>query len=119
MEPIKVNKEHLLDTLRKNRDEHRAMFLKAHDIYCEKMAEEFTLRAKEARENSKVRRAFTMPVPEDHTVDYDTVIGMLEWDEGDVLVELSHRDFMTYVRNDWGWQQSFAANTQSYLVEEQ
>jgi hypothetical protein len=115
MELITVNKADLIETLRNNRDKHREMFLTAQEKYRETMIDELDRALRVARAHGKIKRAFTMPVPEDHTEDFDTVISMLEWDQGET-VELSHRDFLMYVENNWGWQASFAANTESYLV---
>jgi len=115
MELITVVKADLLDTLRSNRDEHRSMFLKAQERYREEMIVELDRALQEARDGKGIKRAFLLPVPEDHTDDFDTAIEMLEWDQNDT-VELSQRDFLTYVKNSWGWQASFAANTQSYLA---
>ena len=116
MELITVVKADLLDTLRSNRDEHRSMFIKAQEKYREAMIEELDRALQEAREGGRIQRAFALPIPEDHTDDFDTAIEMLEWDQGKT-VELSQRDFLTYVKNDWGWQASFAATTQSYLAQ--
>lgn len=111
---IKVDKAKLIETLRSNRDEHRSIFLKAQEAYRDQMIAELDRALVEARNNGPIRRAFTLPVPEDHTTDFDTVIKMLEWDEGK-KVRLSQHEFETYVENRWGWRTSFAATTQSYV----
>ncbi|HVQ17874.1 MAG TPA: hypothetical protein VMT27_02415 [Actinomycetes bacterium] len=115
MELITVVKADLLDTLRSNRDEHRSMFIKAQEKYREAMIEELDRALSDAKAGRKIKRAFSLPIPEDHTEDFDTAIEMLEWDQGDT-VDLGQRDFLTYVKNNWGWQASFAATTQSYLA---
>jgi len=117
MDPVTVKKTDLLETLRRNRDEHRDLFLKAQKAYRKRWIKELERKLKEARNNEEIVQAIALPVPEDHTDDFDTVIQMLEWDQNDTL-EISYRDFLTYVRNDWGWKVSFAANTESYLAEQ-
>ena len=116
MQSITVIKDDLITTLRQNRDAHRSMFLKAQEVYRDKMIEEMERALKEAREGGAIERSFRLPLPEDHTDDFDTAIEMLEWEQADQIM-LSQQDFLTFVRNQWGWRQSFAANTGSYLAE--
>jgi hypothetical protein len=113
VETISVVKDDLLRTLRDNRDEHQEIFEKAQVVYRQRMIEELDRALQEAKEGRKIRRAFTLPVPEDHTGDFDTAIQMLEW-ETDDRVELTQREFRRYVQNQWEWEASFVANTQSY-----
>jgi hypothetical protein len=115
VQTIKVDKDQLIKTLKKNRKKHREMFLKAQDVYRVKMIEELDRALDEAKNGGTIRRAFSLPVPEDHTEDFDTIVQMLEWDKGK-SVELTQSEFRTYVENEWGWQHSFAANTGSYLA---
>jgi hypothetical protein len=116
MENITVDKATLLAKLKANRDEHREMFLQAQDVYRDKMIAELDLALQEAREGKKIRRSFSLPVPEDHTEDFNTAIQMLEWEQGD-QVQLGYGDFQQYVQNQWRWAASFAANTSAYLSE--
>jgi len=116
MEYIKVDKADLLEKLRTNREEHRSMFLKAQEVYRTAMIAELDRALQDAREGRDIVRMFRLPVPEDHTADFDTVIEMLEWEQGKTI-KLAHHDFQQYVQNQWGWRASFAANTQSYLAE--
>jgi hypothetical protein len=113
---IKVSKAELIETLRLNRDEHQAIFDKAMDVYRDKMIEELEARIVEVKAGSKIRRGFSLPEPENHVVDFDYAIEMLELDLDDEVV-LTVAEFRTYYKNEWGWQQSFAGNTQSYLAQ--
>src|SRR4051812_16946540 len=100
MQEITVDKAELVAKLQANRDEHRSMFIKAQEIYREKMIAELDRALHEARQGDKIRRAFSLPVPEDHTDEFDTAIEMLQWETaGEVL--LSQSDFMRYVQNRW------------------
>lgn len=116
MESITVDKKDLITKIQANRDEHRAMFLKAQERYRDAMIAELDRALQEARDGKPIRRAFTLPVPEDHTQDFDTAIEMLEWEQGDSVL-LDARDFMRFVQNRWEWAASFAANTGSYLAQ--
>jgi len=114
--PITVNKADLIEKIQANRGEHRSMFIKAQERYRDAMIAELDQALQDARDGKKIRRAFTLPVPEDHTQDFDTALEMLEWEQGDTI-KLDQHDFLRYVQNRWEWQASFAANTQSYLAE--
>jgi hypothetical protein len=115
MNTVMVEKARLLDTLRLNRDEHRAIFEKAQGVYRERMIEELDRALAEAKAGRKIVRAFSLPVPEDHTDDFNTAIAMVEWEVGNTIA-LEQHDFEQYVLNQWHWRASFAANTGSYLA---
>ena len=116
MKTITVNKKDLLDKLRENRDGHRATYEEAVEAYRAKAIEVFEQNIREVREGKPVRQYLELPVPEDHTSDYERVIAMLEWDEGE-KVELTESEFRQYVQDNWGWAQSFMANTMSYTSD--
>lgn len=116
MEKVTVTKADLIETVRRNREEHRSQFIAAQERYREAMIAELDRALQEAREGRKIRRAFSLPVPEDYTSSYDTALEMLAWEVGDE-VTLDKRSFEELVLNKWAWHQQFAANTQSYLAE--
>lgn len=116
MNTITVNKQRLIETLVHNKDEHRAIFEKAQEVYRQRMVEELDRALAEAKAGRKIVRAFSLPVPEDHTDDFTTAIEMMEWETADE-VELEQSDFQCYVQNQWRWRASFAGNTQAYLAD--
>lgn len=113
---VEVNKERLLTTLRDNRKEHREQFLAAQEVYRTRVIEQLDQRLKAIRDGDPINLYFQLPEPRDYTDDYDTVIEMIEWHEGDKF-ELEHMDFERFVLNKWQWASEFAASTQAYLVE--
>lgn len=115
MEIITVNKEKLLDTLRTNRDAHHDLFVKAQEVFREKVIEALDKRLEAARNGGKIDLRIGLPEPLDYTDSFERAIAMVEWAEGNT-VELSERDFQRYVLNDWEWAVAFAQNTGSYLV---
>lgn len=115
MYSITVDKPKLVKTLTKNRKKHLKLFEEAQKVYRAQMIEELDRALKDAKNGKKIRRSFTLPVPENHVEDFDTALQMLEWEKGEEI-ELSHSDFLQYVENKWGWQQSFHANTETYLA---
>jgi hypothetical protein len=117
MKNITVRKDALLEQLRANRAAHRAEYDRAVEIYKLRFVEEATRFAEEAVRCAAAGIWFKdfvwLPVPEEHTDDYDRVISLMEWEIADE-VELSESDFRCYVLNEWGWMSSFASNTRSY-----
>lgn len=113
MRTITVKKGDLLRTVLYNRDKHAQTFQDAMEVYREQMIAELDRMIQEAKKGSKIRRAFALPEPEEHTADYDRVIQMLQMEVKDE-VELDEIQFAQYVQDEWGWQRSFLANTSSY-----
>jgi len=115
MRQITVDKADLKVRLQTNRASHHSTYLKAVEVYRKKAAE----LAKEQAElllRGEIRViVVNLPVPEDHTDDYDRALQMLDWDKGSVTI-LTEDEFRQYVQDDWGWQRSFATNTTSYLA---
>lgn len=114
MENIKVDKGKLLETLHRNRDEHRSLFLKAQVKYREAVIAELDKRLQQARDGGVIHLIFNLPEPVDYTSEYDTAIRMLEWDVSNI-VELDESSFERFVLNKWHWARSFAAGTMSYV----
>lgn len=110
---ITVSKSKLLESLTKNREEHAAEFQLAIDKYRERVILELNDRLDKVKAGKDIDLYFRLPVPEEHTEDYDVAIQMLGWHTGDTL-ELDQHMFQQYVMNNWGWAKSFAANTSSY-----
>jgi len=120
MDSITVNKANLIETLEKNRSEHRGIFERAQIVYRQKVIDAFEDRLKAARNGEKIVTYIGLPEPEDHTAEFDTAIEMLKWDTAGE-VTLDRRDFKRFVQNKWEWEASFVANTQSYsaMLDEQ
>lgn len=111
---ITVDKADLIERLKANRDAHRAEYDAACEVYRERCIAEIEHMLADARAGV-IRRNLTLPIPEEHTEDYDRAIDMLEWAQSDTI-ELNQQEFATLVRNQWGWLSSFAANTSSYTA---
>ena len=113
MDKITVSKTDLLDTLRTNRADHKAEYDTAVEVYRERFVAEAKAFAKQATKAAAAGEDFDsfpyLPIPEEHTEDFDRAIAMLEWDQADT-VELTRHEFSQYVQNNW----DFAAITISY-----
>lgn len=115
MQNITVDKADLIAKITANRDEHKALYDEAVIVYRQRAISEIEKVLAEAKRGDKIRHAFAMPVPEEHTEDFDRALEMLEWDQGDT-VELSEYEFQNLVQNEWGWAKNFASNTTSYTA---
>lgn len=120
MDTITVQKDRLIETLKRNRDEHVSIFERAQIVYRDKVIEAFEQRLAAARRGDKIVTYVGLPEPENHLSDFETAIEMLEWDTAET-VTLDRRDFKRFVQNKWEWEQSFAGNTLSYsaMLDEQ
>lgn len=109
----RVDKSDLLEKVKENRAQHRAIFEEAIEGYRKegvRLLEEHIARIK----NGRLERVYVqLPQPEDHTSDYDRIITMLEMSE-ETSIELDEGDFATFVMDDWGWKNQFLASNSSY-----
>lgn len=114
MRSVTVKKVELLGIMSENREEHRAIFLKAQEGYREDMIAELELRLKEARDGKVIRRMIALPEPSDHTSDYDRVIAMLTMSVDDEI-ELDDDQFECFVLDKWGWSAQAMHTNMSYV----
>jgi hypothetical protein len=115
MQNITVDKAELIAKIQQNREEHKALYEEAVVVYRQRAIEEIEKVLAEAKRGDKIRHAFALPVPEEHTEDFDRALEMLEWEQGNSIV-LAEYEFAQLVQNEWGWARNFAANTTSYTT---
>jgi hypothetical protein len=113
MNEIKVKKEELLTVLKRNRYEHRAIFLEALEGYRKQVIAELEVMLAEAKSGRQIRRAVSLVEPINQTSDYDRIIRILEMETRDEI-QLQEREFAQYVMDDWAWKQQFTSMTSTY-----
>lgn len=113
MSTIIVKKDRLLETLQQNREKHREIFEEALAGYKQRSIELLEEHIERINSGSVERVFVSLPVPEDHTEDYDRAIDNLTWSIYDT-VELSAREFDSYVRDAWAWKQEFVTTSSMY-----
>lgn len=113
MQPVTVKVVDLKKKLEENRAEHRAIFEEALEGYRAKAIELLEQHIVKIKKGKVERVAVSLPVPEDHTDDYDRVITMLDMHTGDTI-EMPEHDFQCYVMDDWAWKQQFLTSSASY-----
>ena len=115
MNTLKIDKYKLLHILKTNRENHRTLFLKAQDIYRELVIKELDGMLKDAREGSSIRRRVNFSAPEDHTNDYDRMIGILELSNDETL-DLTISEYTYYVEDNWTWAKAANAKASNYTA---
>jgi hypothetical protein len=110
---VLLSKEALLEQVRTNYASHRQKFEEAMAGYKDKAIGLLYDHIERIKANAPEKVFVQLPMPEDHSRDYERVIEMLEWSKDDTL-ELDESEFSTYVLDQWGWQEGFAQTYAMY-----
>ena len=113
MDTIVVDKTTLIAVMKENREKHHQIVLEAQAGFRAKVIERLDEMLKLAASGAKINLAIGLTIPEDHTEDYDTIIGMLEFDIG-TTVEIDRGQYQCWVQDKWGWQRSFTQTNSVY-----
>lgn len=116
MKNVTVKKKDLKKILAKNRSEHREIFLEAQKKYREQAIKMLDEQLALARDNKPfaMRRLVAMIEPQDHTAEYDRVLGMLDMEIADKVTP-DQADFQKFVQDDWDWSRGWAISNSSYV----
>ena len=110
-----VKKEDLKKALVANREGHRDIFEKAIEGYRKAALDQLNEAINRIKLGSLEQVYIQMPVPEDHTRDYDRIISMLEMEVRED-VTLSEKHYAQYVLDDWDWKEHWMASNSAYTV---
>jgi hypothetical protein len=110
---IAVKKDDLISALEKNRGGHRAQYEEAHAGYRKALIETVGRMYDDAKKGIEVQHFIQLDIPEDHTKDYDRVIGMLKMSI-DAEVIITNQEYSQYVMDDWGWKEKFIGTSNAY-----
>jgi hypothetical protein len=116
MNQVKVKKDELLKILRKNRAEHRDIFLKAQEKYREVAIKELDAQLKAARSGKPfvLAKIVRLVQPQDYTAQYDRAIQMLEMSVDDTII-ITASEFANFVQDIWNWSRDWAVSNSSYV----
>ena len=78
MYEVKVNKTELLTILKTNRQKHQEIYIKAFDGYRKEVIRHLQFALDQASAGEKIITQISLIAPQDHTAEYDRVIGMLK-----------------------------------------
>jgi hypothetical protein len=116
MENVKVNKSEALEILKKNRTEHKSIFLEAVEGYKKQVLEILERHIADIKAGKVQYISIQLPKPEEHTKDYDRAIKMLEMSIDDAI-EMDEHSFSSYIMDDWSWKRQFLGSNSSYSLK--
>jgi hypothetical protein len=108
-----VRRLDLLVTLSQNREAHKKIFEEALGGYKKEMIRLLCKMLKDVRKGKRVHHMINLPIPQNMTDQYDTVMKMLEMGTQDE-VKLSSSDFRCFVEDKWDWKQNFLLSNARY-----
>jgi len=106
----------VLEKLKANRAEHKAVVEEARDGYLRKARAALESRLGLLAEGKLVQLRFSLSPPQDMTQAYDTAIRMLEGhlDAGGETVELSGSDVRRLIMDEWDWADTWLLSNAHY-----
>jgi hypothetical protein len=108
-----ISKEKLMSIVKDNRDKHRKVFLEAIEGYRKEAINLLEKMIEKLKKGKTVNQYINLPVPEDHTPEYDRVIKMIELDtRGEIT--LGEEEFAQYVMDDWRWKREWVGTVSNY-----
>lgn len=110
---ITANKKQVLETLRKNREEHKSIVAESRAVYVKKAEAAVAKKLDLLRSGKIVGLSFQLAVPLDYTTVYDTAIRALELHTGDTI-ELSADQVRNLIDDQWDWSGQFTSSNSLY-----
>ena len=113
---IIVDKQELLKILKENRKNHREIFEKALEGFRKQCIEALERKIEKIKKGKLETVSIILPIPEDHTQDYDRIIRMVELNIID-KIELEESESAMYIMDDWAWKRQWTASNTAYLIK--
>lgn len=116
LDSVIVQVSDLMKIVRENRDAHQAIYEEALAGFRLEANHALNERIDAIASRKVVDLHFAMPVPVDHTEDYDRVLMMLKLTKaaGQTHVTLDEQDQARFVMDDWGWKNVFEQTSTFY-----
>ena len=115
MEKVRVKKEEALQILKKNRDEHKSIFLEAVEGYRKYAVEQLEKHIESIKAGKVQLVSVQIPQPQEHTKDYDRAIKMLEMSV-DTEIDIDEHSFQCFIMDDWDWMRQFLTSNSAYSL---
>jgi hypothetical protein len=113
MNTVTVKVADLSKIVRENRGKHRAIFEEVLVNYKKQWIAELERMLTRVKRGKVINQYIALPVPKDHTRDYDRILKMLDMHTGETVV-ISQQDFARYVQDDWEWKREFYTSASNY-----
>jgi len=112
----KVKIKELVETLKKNRDEHVSIVEEAQAKFREMAITKLDLMCQEAKDGKNIRTSLGLMVPTVHTDAFDNAIGLMEMTmrAEETTIEIDSGEYERFVRNNWEWTRDFNASNRAY-----
>ncbi len=110
---VTIKKSALLETLRRNSDQHQRDFNLSWAGFLITAKEEMLKNLSALETTGKVHLTISIQTPSNHVKDYERVIRMLEMSVADEIT-ISESQFIQYVQDEWSWKGSFTAMSTAY-----
>lgn len=110
---LAVERDNLLDVLNTNRDAHRAIFEEAIEGYRKAAVEQLEEHIDRIKAGSLKEVYLRVPVPYDHTDEYERIIGLIQMSKDDEVV-LTPDEYRCYVQDDWDWKNAWLISNKGY-----
>jgi hypothetical protein len=105
----------LLERIEINRDAHKAAFETAWEGYKRLMEGELQDRLDKVKKGMAIDPFLRHQAPQDHTSEYDEVIGMLKLSQN-VETPLTQTQYRWYIADDWGWKNEWTTSNAAYTA---
>jgi len=113
---VTVSKTELRTAVATNRAAHRELFEEAIEGYRKAQIELLEKHIERLRKGRNMVHATYLPLPEDHTRDYDRILRMIDLHVHEEI-DISQDDFAKYVMDDWEWRRAFLGTSANYSAK--
>lgn len=113
MKEVTMRKSELAVIVSGNREEHRGKFEEALEGYRREAIRQLEEHIERIRDGEVKEVYVHLPAPQDHTGDYDRVLGMLSHEIAESVV-LDSASYERYVMDRWSWTGAFEETYQTY-----
>ncbi len=113
----KVNKDNLIQKITQNRDKHLTEYTLAYERYLVALADELqeVLDRIHNKEKVTLKDIQDLPKPENHTKEYDQVLGLLTMSI-ETEIEITPSDYSQYILDEWSWKHQVNFSNSYYHV---
>jgi hypothetical protein len=111
-----VKVDELLTILKANRAVHRTVFEAALEGWQRQARVDVERIATDLAAGRYPKISLNLPLPADHTRDYDRVIRMVTLHQGEEIV-LSEEDAAQYIEDDWQWKRQWLSHSSTYAAK--